>query len=109
MNVAGKKITINLNDNVFNVKYYKNQIQATADVTFKNGTVDISNVSEAKAYHGIFFVLGNLTFDNVKFVGTNYDSDYAVFYVLGDSTKTLSFVDSEIALTEYLRVKTMTA
>ncbi|MBQ4049847.1 MAG: hypothetical protein IJD07_04245, partial [Clostridia bacterium] len=99
MNVAGKKITINLNDNVFNVKYYKNQIQATADVTFKNGTVDISNVSEAKAYHGIFFVLGNLTFDNVKFVGTNYDSDYAVFYVLGDSTKALSFVDSEIALT----------
>ena len=54
-----------------------------ANVTFANGTVDLSDaVSVAHAYV-IVYTGATLTFDKVDFVGDGYSTKYGVFYVDG--------------------------
>ena len=96
--VDGKELTIDLNGHTMSVDG-DNKFINDADVTIKNGTLDLDN---AKAEGDAIFCVGNysttaaLTLDGVTVTGDGYSSAYAVFYVYG--TSELEITASEATL-----------
>ena len=98
LTVSNKKITIDLNgktikflgDNIFN---------NNSNVTFKNGTFDISGaVAKGDAIFcvGDYSTNATLTLEKVNVTGKDYSSAYAVFYVY--NTSTLNIIGCEFSL-----------
>ena len=89
VSVTGKACVIDLNSKKLTLSTGGNYFTDSADVTIKNGTLDITGVT---ANGDCIIGIGNystdaeLTLDSVNVTGDGYSSAYAVFYVYGSST-----------------------
>ncbi len=90
LTVSGKDVILDLNGNTLTVNAHGQTIKNGANLTIKNGTIDISN---APAQAEGKFDIGNsgsavkstLTLDNVDFIGTNWASSSGAFRVYNSS------------------------
>lgn len=94
--------TIDLLGNAIQLKdeYQKTGVSITKNITFTNGTFDISAVGtgEGANCYGVFGLDGkNVTFDKVNFIGSDYKSGMGVIYAIGASTVTLKDCSFEIS------------
>ena len=88
---------IDLFDNTVSVT---SEIDIPKTLTIKNGTIDISGAdikSDCLIKIGDRSNAGNVTFDNVDFVGTDYSSAFAVLYI-NPATGTLTLNNCDFSL-----------
>ena len=101
--VMNKSCTLDLNGNTLYMSTIDDsKISGAANITIKNGTIDISGANFSE-HNGIFNIVGGaantLTIENVDFYGDGYYS-YSVFWIAKASTgiNTLNLVDSKFEL-----------
>ena len=83
-----KDYTIDLNGHTLKFTQANNFIKNNANVTFKNGTINLDGIQgNADCILGVGHYGNNakLTLDNVNLQANNYKSPYALIYVYGNS------------------------
>ena len=94
-----KDVIIDLNSRKLAVKVGGNTFSKDANVVITNGKIEIT---DCVASGDAIFCIGNysnnatLTLDNVAIEGTDYSSDYAVFYVYNTSAFNLNACEVEL-------------
>ena len=89
LKINGKNYTIDLNGNTLKLTKDSNLLTNNANVTFKNGTLNVDGVKgSADCILGVgnYGSSANLTLDAVNLQANNYKSPYALIYVYNDST-----------------------
>jgi len=89
LKINGKNYTIDLNGNTLKLTKDSNLFTNNANVTFKNGTLNLDGVKgNADCILGVgnYGSSANLTLDAVNLQANNYKSPYALIYVYNDST-----------------------
>ena len=89
LKINGGNYTINLNGNTLKFTKDTNLFTNGANVTFKNGTINLDGVQgNADTILGVghYGSSANLTLDAVTLQANNYKSPYALIYVYNDST-----------------------
>jgi len=90
-------VVVNLNGKT--LKVAGNAMRIKSDLTFKNGTIDVTGAVGVEQAYFIVYVGATLTFDQVNLVGDGYSTNYGVFYVDGTITFNKSTINLKNDLT----------